>query len=66
MKNTYLPGKIIDKKDLLKTKTQKIRLYNEVYYLITTSDNNNIKMKNDKNILVGKAIINNSNIFNTR
>ena len=93
MRTTYLPGTIIDRKDLLKIKTQKICLDNEGAYLITPSNNNNIKMgqenafkikvpnsygvcvldgknwnylkrmKKDKNIWVGKAMINNSNVL---
>ena len=40
MRMTYLSGTIIDRKDLIKTKTQKICLDNEGAYLITPSNNN--------------------------
>ncbi len=40
MRMTYLPGTIIDRKDLIKTKTQKICLDNEGAYLIAPSNNN--------------------------
>ena len=43
MRMTYLPGTIIERKDLIKNKTQKICLDNEGAYLIAPS-NNNVKM----------------------
>jgi len=43
MRMTYLPGTIIERKDLIKNKTQKICLDNEGAYLISPS-NNNVRM----------------------
>ena len=92
MRVALMTGTIIDRKDLIKTKTQKICLDNEGAYLISPS-NNNIKigqendfkikvpncegvcvldgknwnylkrMKNDKNMWLGKVKINNPNVL---
>ena len=57
MRETYMPGSIIDRKDLKKIKTQKICLDNEGAYLISPS-NNNIKMgyENDFKIKVPNSV----------
>ena len=54
---TFMPGSIIDRKDLKKMKTQKICLDNEGAYLISPS-NNNIKMghENDFKIKVPNSV----------
>ena len=57
MRESYMPGSIIDRKDLKKIKTQKICLDNEGAYLISPS-NNNIKMgyENDFKIKVPNSV----------
>ena len=53
MRMTFMPGTIIDRKDLIKTKTQKICLDNEGAYLISPSNNNvRIGHENDFKIKV--------------